>query len=371
MYAPNADDVGFFERFFSSLPDLSSYSLILGGDFNCWLDPVLDRSSPNPGIMSKSASLIQSFLSNYAISDVWRCFHPNGREYSFFSHTHHTFSRIDYFFIDDRLLQFSRSCEYQSIVISDHAPVVLSMALPGLPRTERYWRFNSTLLSDNDFVNLMKDQIDFFFRTNTSPETSSLVVWDALKAYLRGQIISYTVSMKKKASKERQDLANQIKSIDQQYALVKDAKLYKLSLELQTKYDLLSTYQVQRQLLMSKSLFYTHGDKSGKLLANQLRGLKAKQFITKICTEDGTVTSDYSRINDTFRNFYSQLYTSESLNDNTLVDNFLNSLDMPKVSSDNKTRLDQPITQEEIAAAISSLQSGKSPGPDGFPAEFF
>ena len=29
VYAPNVDDAGFFERFFSSLPDLSSHSLIL------------------------------------------------------------------------------------------------------------------------------------------------------------------------------------------------------------------------------------------------------------------------------------------------------------------------------------------------------
>lgn len=60
VYALNVDDVDFLKVFFSSLPDLSLYSPILGGDFNCWLDPVLDRSSSNPGIMSKSASLIQS-----------------------------------------------------------------------------------------------------------------------------------------------------------------------------------------------------------------------------------------------------------------------------------------------------------------------
>ena len=56
VYAPNVDDVGSLERFFSSLPDLSSHSLILGGDFNCWFDPVLDRSSPNPDSISRSHS---------------------------------------------------------------------------------------------------------------------------------------------------------------------------------------------------------------------------------------------------------------------------------------------------------------------------
>ena len=36
------------------LPDLNTYSLILGGDFNCWLDPILDRSSTNPSTASRS-----------------------------------------------------------------------------------------------------------------------------------------------------------------------------------------------------------------------------------------------------------------------------------------------------------------------------
>lgn len=53
-YAPNTDDPKFFGHLFSNLPDLGSYSLILGGDLNCWLDPVLDRSSLKPACLSKS-----------------------------------------------------------------------------------------------------------------------------------------------------------------------------------------------------------------------------------------------------------------------------------------------------------------------------
>ena len=108
-----------------------------------------------------------------------------------------------------------------------------------------------------------------------------------------------------------------------------------------------------------------------KLLANQLRVIEAKQFITKITREDGSISSDNTEINNTFRNFYSRLYFSEFHNDNNLMEDYLNQLNIPMLSSDNKTRLDAPLSQFEIAAAISSLQSGKSPGPDGFPVEFF
>lgn len=79
------------------------------------------------------------------------------------------------------------------------------------------------------------------------------------------------------------------------------------------------------------------------------------------------ITSDPSEINDTFSNFYS---TSDLPNDSTLMENFLDHLDVATHTHQNETRLDEPILQGEIATAISSLQSGKSPGPDGFPVEF-
>ncbi len=255
-------------------------------------------------------------------------------------------------------------------MISDHAPVVLSLALPNLPQIKKHWRFNSSLLSDDEFIKFIKEHITFFFQTNDTPDISCLAVWDAFKAYLRGQIISFTANMRRKAMQERLELAKQIKEIDQKYSLVKDPDLYNKRVELQTKFNLASTYQIERQLLRSKSLFYIHGDKSGKLLANQLRGLKSKGHITKIQMEDGTTTSDHVKINNTFRNYYSKLYTSEFSN-TISMDNFLNSLNIPTLSTDNKMKLEEPITKEEIAAAILCLQSGKSPGPDGFPAQFF
>lgn len=125
VYAPNSDDAAFLERFFSLLPDLNSHALMLGGDFNCWLDPELDRSSPRPAAVSKSAKCIQSFLSEYGLSDMWHFLHPKDKEFSYFSNVHHTYTRNDYFFLDNNLLTQARFCKLESIVISDHAPLVL------------------------------------------------------------------------------------------------------------------------------------------------------------------------------------------------------------------------------------------------------
>lgn len=51
-----------------------SQFLILGGDFNCWLNPKLDCSSTRDSMPSRSAKIIQSFITELAFSDPWRFF---------------------------------------------------------------------------------------------------------------------------------------------------------------------------------------------------------------------------------------------------------------------------------------------------------
>lgn len=127
IYAPNFDDDKFFTKFFSAIPNLHSSYLIIGGDLNLCLNPQLDRTSQRGAALSKSAKIINSFLNDYAVTDIWRFLNPSTRGYSFFSHVHQSFSRIDYFLIDNKLLSLVQHCAYNAIVISDHAPLTLGL----------------------------------------------------------------------------------------------------------------------------------------------------------------------------------------------------------------------------------------------------
>lgn len=139
-------------------------------------------------------------------------------------------------------------------------------------------------------------------------------------------------------------------------------------LKLQTEFNLLSSREVESQ--WCRSNFYEHGEKSGKFLGNQLRWLRAKQLIAGVRTDNGNITSDSKVINEKFRAFYSNLYTSDCTVDSKVMDNFFSNLDIPSLSQDMRNNLEAPITEEEITAAISK-QPGKSPGPDGLPPDFF
>lgn len=88
----------FLNNLFKKLPSLNDVFLVFGGDMNCVVNSQLDRSTVSLN-QSQMARTLSSFMSNNGYIDPWRARNPTGRQYSFYSHVHQTFSRIDYFLL--------------------------------------------------------------------------------------------------------------------------------------------------------------------------------------------------------------------------------------------------------------------------------
>lgn len=309
IYAPNWDDENFFRNLFSRIPDMSSHLLVLGGDFNCWLGS-LDRSSAKPTTPSKSSKIIRNFLQEFSVTDSWRFFNPTGREYSFFSPVHHTCTRIDYLFFE---------------------------------------------------------KIDLFIETNEAPNVSPSLLWETFKVYIRGQIMSYASYERKLRKKKISDLMTQLDNV---YATSPSPNVYKDRLSLQAEFDNLTSVQTEDMLLKTRHAHYEYGDKPSKLLSHQLRQACSVHQITQIQTSTG-VTTDPKLINDEFKRFYMSLYVSEQSTDPSDFDSFFSSFTVPSIDPASNLQLEEPITLEEIRRAAGRMQCSKSPGPDGFPIEFY
>lgn len=98
VYAPNWSCPNFMTSLFSLIPCLDSHHLILGGDLNLVVNPALDLSMPKNLTPSSTARALMTLVDQIGCVDTWRFSHPTAKEFSFYSHVHQTYSRIDYFF---------------------------------------------------------------------------------------------------------------------------------------------------------------------------------------------------------------------------------------------------------------------------------
>uniref|UniRef100_A0A674NQL5 Reverse transcriptase domain-containing protein n=1 Tax=Takifugu rubripes TaxID=31033 RepID=A0A674NQL5_TAKRU len=80
---------------------------------------------------------------------------------------------------------------------------------------------------------------------------------------------------------------------------------------------------------------------------------------------------DPIEINESFQKFYEKLYSSEIGPNTSEINNFLDKIQIPKISEVIKGKLEKEITLMELSTAIDSIKVGKTPGPDGIPIEIY
>ena len=97
---------------------------------------------------------------------------------------------------------------------------------------------------------------------------------------------------------------------------------------------------------------------------------KERTQINKIKNERGEITTNTAEIKTIIREYYEQLYANKMGNLEEM-DKFLETYTLPKLKEEGIENFNGPITSKEIESVIKNLPKNKSPGPDGFPGEFY
>ncbi|XP_063315782.1 vomeronasal type-2 receptor 26-like [Pelobates fuscus] len=207
---------------------------------------------------------------------------------------------------------------------------------------------------------------------------SDMTVWEAHKSVIRGHLIRIATQRKKNASRQIMDLTQKIGDLE---------STHKHDQQEQTYRELISTGRQLAELLernhartvqRSRVLFYRHANKGGKLLARMLRGTQHRAQVHTIRTAQGNTKQFPKEIADEFEKFYTKLYNTRGGDDKqspttrrAATTAYLTNLQQHTITPEEAEELDSPITEEEIRQALKTAKTGKAPGPDGFPVEYF
>ena len=92
--------------------------------------------------------------------------------------------------------------------------------------------------------------------------------------------------------------------------------------------------------------------------------------IDAIKNNKGEIITDSTEIQTITREYYKQPCAHKLVNLEEM-DKFLDSCVLPSLNQEEAETMNRPITRSEVEVAINSLPIKKSPGPDGFTAEFY
>jgi hypothetical protein len=125
-----------------------------------------------------------------------------------------------------------------------------------------------------------------------------------------------------------------------------------------------------QRINQTSSLFFEKMNNIDKPL-DRLTGVHRDSIlIYKIRNKTGDITTEPEEIQNTIRSYYKRLYSTK-LGNLDEMDKFLGRYQVSKLNQDQINDLNSPIYPKEIEAVINSLPIKKSPGPDGFTAEFY
>lgn len=207
------------------------------------------------------------------------------------------------------------------------------------------WKFNNSLLYDNDYLECIRDfilqvkkqyAIPVYNINNLHqlPDKNILftindqLFLETLLMEIRGKTISYSSYIKKKKDKQEKELVKEIKDIEKNISESNVDLLYNKNQELEK----LRKHKLQGNYIRSRAKWIEEGEKPSSYFCK----LESRNFISKIIPklelDSGEVIYDQTKILTETNSFYTKLYENKLDNVNFGLNNELIYADIPKLS---------------------------------------
>ena len=371
VYAPNEDDSDFFLDLTSKIEQIGNSYQILGGDFNLVLDLNKDKKGGRLQTHENSRQLLLAWMEDNDLVDIYRLQHPDTLMYTWNRRQPTLIScRLDFFIISFALVDKVCSTNILPGYKSDHSGIDLNIQFISNKRGPGFWKFNASLLTEINYVHLIKNTIA---TANLDLlDTNPSLKWETLKTIIRGVTIQYSSRKKNNTKAKLNELEGKISELQSKLATDPSNNLLQLSVDqLNDEYSNLISEKTKGVMIRSRARWVEFGEKSSKYFLNLEKRNYNNKTIDVLQLDNGNQITDPDRILVEEKLFYENLYSSEILQSNEEASNEFFPGENVRLTEEQKNNTDQNITEHDLLTALKSMPSNKSPGSDGFTSEFF
>ena len=169
IYSPNDQNaqLSFYNNAFSLLQPYANESKILSGDFNCCMTSK-DKDGGEPVTVKQPViNQIENLAKSFNLVDTWRKKYPNRQEFTWQNTNLKVSFRLDYFFASSSLVNDFTKCNISETAISSHRSMI-SLSLLSAQSAQKggssFWKFNNSLLQDENFIESLEQKLPEFIR---------------------------------------------------------------------------------------------------------------------------------------------------------------------------------------------------------------
>eukprot|EP00253_Pinus_taeda_P027392 PITA_27392 len=363
IYAPCRNRLPFWERLFAS-EILDIESLLLAGDLNVTLNPkeCWGNCRKKDNLTDR---LRMEFISRNLVDVMSERMMPtwdNGRLGQAY-----IAKRIDRFIINASIIA-KWGMPFSLIAnefTSDHRPIILEWREMEY-RKEYSFKFNRIFLDDNSFIEAIS-------RKWMEMQASATALFTTFREKIQSLRVIAKDWQIRKTKQDKQELNNIQKELD---TFISSSSHDCLSFE---KKNHIRELEKRRQILLlkeeaswrlkSRALWLKEGDRNTKFFHNFANARRRKNSIWKIKDGKGGFLYSQNDIADEASRFFQNQYKRNQSNINDML---WEAKLMPEMFDESAyENFIKPVSEEELLAAIKTFKKDKSPGPDGWPIEFF
>ena len=386
VYGPNEDSPTFFENLSEQIDNLEVDHIIIAGDFNFVINPEADSLNYVQENNKRGKQAFLQIANKHKLTDLWRYTHPSEQKYTWRRMNPFKCGRLDMFFVSDHLVNVVGDVDIAPGYRTDHNMITMSFRIGQTPRGSGLWKLNTSHLVDDAYIQTIQTCIhevlqqyavplyhpDVYNDINSYPYIELTInecqFYETLIMMIRGESVKYSKQKARRHRKLEKQIEAEIREAQNKLAASGTHQDAVLVDTVKKKLENIREPMIEGLITRSRVTWHEQGERSSQyFLSLEKRNFQRKTINFIQDGEQKIVRTD--KIIDKFTNNLQKKYNSDDndLTEATLIsDNITNELNF----TDNE-RLDKLLTLQDLTKALQSMKKGKTPGSNGFPAEFF
>ena len=129
----------------------------------------------------KAREVVESVITDLNLCDIWRDLNPDCQRYTWRRTAPFQQAKLDFFLVTDPIVSLAEDSDINCGYRTDHSMVLLKLKFNEKTQHKTFWKFNSSLLKDKQYLDEINELID------------NIIVEYAVFPYARDSIINMPI----------------------------------------------------------------------------------------------------------------------------------------------------------------------------------